>query len=140
MKEKKVIEINGKCLQEVAEGVQELSEAIGKFKDGTRKKLAHLYAPVDVYGFGMSDTEGIKIQMHNLGRSIENIELWVSLTEMLIENMEDDLKTIAAVQRVRHETRAAVIAEEISSDMQNRRREQDKLRKERKRNADRAAS
>lgn len=140
MKEKKVIEINGVCLQAVAEGVQELSDAIGKFKNGTRRKLEHLYLPMDIHGFGISDMEGIKIQMHNLGRSIENIELWASLSEMLIENMEDDLKTIAAVQRVRNEAKQEAIAEEISEDMQNRRREQDKLRKSRKRSADRAAS
>ena len=141
--EKKVfkkVEIEGSCLQAVAQGVMDIHDCIDRFKNDTRIKLEHLYMPIDAPSFGMRDMDGVKIQMHNLGRSIENIELWVSLTEMLIENMEDDLKTIAAVQRVRHETRAAVIAEEISSDMQNRRREQDKLRKERKRNADRAAS
>lgn len=140
MKKGNEIQINGSCLQAVVSGVNELSETVRKFKDGTRTKLEFLYMPIDVRGFGMTDTDGIKIQMHNLGRSIENIELWFNLMEMLLENMEDDLKTIAAVQKVRNSARQNTIAEEMAEIKAEKKRERDRENIKKKRNADRAAS
>ena len=131
----KKVEIEGSCLQAVAQGVMDMHDCVDRFKSDTRMKLECLYMPISAPSFGMRDTEGVRIQMHNLGRSIENIELWFSMMDMLLENMQDDLKTIAAVQKIRREARA----NEIAEDMSDRKKELDAKRKKEKRNADRAA-
>lgn len=131
----KKVEIEGSCLQAVAQGVMDMHDCVYRFKNDTRIKLEHLYMPIDAPSFGMRDMDGVKIQMHNLGRSIENIELWFSMMDMILENMQDDLKTIAAVQKIRREVRV----NEIAEDMSERKKELDAQRKKEKRNADRAA-
>lgn len=140
MDKKTEIKISGDCLKMVVAGVREMDSIVRRFKTETRNKLEYLYTPINERTFGMKTTDGIEIQMHNLGRSIENIELWFNLTEMLLENMESDLRTISAVQKIRNEAKLSEDAFREREQKREQKREYDRAYVQKKRGTNKVVS
>lgn len=142
MEESKKRKLNGSCLIAAQEGVSDLQETMRRFKAQTKVKLDFLFMPVSQNGYGMSEIEAkdCGISLHNLRRSIESIEMYFDIMEMLINNMQSDLNSIAIVQRISSERGAYLRAQERVEEQREAKRERDREAIAKKRSADKAAT